>query len=157
MKVVINACYGGFSLSSRAIKAYCDRKGIPCHFFIRDGFKGPYTRITDKKAFAAKGLFRPSAFRCETPEEIPSQDNFIEMTQEERAASSKAYEAISVPYDRDIARDDADLIAVVGLLGQAANGACAQLRIVEIPDGVNWQIEEYDGNEHVAEAHSTWN
>jgi len=30
------------------------------------------------------------------------------------------------------------------------------LAIVEIPDDVEYTIEEYDGNEHVAEAHRTW-
>jgi hypothetical protein len=59
-------------------------------------------------------------------------------------------------YDRDIPRDDAALILVVEELGDAANGLCADLKIVEIPDGVNWYIEEYDGLEHVAERHRTW-
>lgn len=30
------------------------------------------------------------------------------------------------------------------------------LRVVEIPDDVNWYIENYDGLEHVAEVHRTW-
>jgi hypothetical protein len=30
------------------------------------------------------------------------------------------------------------------------------LRIVEIPDGVEWHISEYDGIEHIAENHRTW-
>jgi len=30
------------------------------------------------------------------------------------------------------------------------------LRIIEIPDGVEWQIEEYDGDEWIAEKHRTW-
>ena len=32
----------------------------------------------------------------------------------------------------------------------------AELEIVEIPDGVAWQIAEYDGFEHVAGKHRTW-
>jgi len=32
----------------------------------------------------------------------------------------------------------------------------ADLKIVEIPDGTNYEIDEYDGNEHVAEVHRTW-
>jgi hypothetical protein len=28
--------------------------------------------------------------------------------------------------------------------------------VVEIPDDVNWQVEEYDGMEHIAEKHRTW-
>ena len=59
-------------------------------------------------------------------------------------------------YAREIGRDDPTLIQVVEQLGAAANGSHAELRIVEIPDGVNWYIEEYDGNEHVAERHRTW-
>jgi hypothetical protein len=49
------------------------------------------------------------------------------------------------------------LIAVVEELGEAANGWAASLKIVEIPDGVEWFIHEYDGREHVAERHRTWN
>jgi hypothetical protein len=78
------------------------------------------------------------------------------MTQDERKASGKAYEAVACPYDRDIPRDDPDLIAVIESMGDEANGSCAKLRIVEIPDGTKWEIKEYDGNERVAEVHSTW-
>lgn len=53
-------------------------------------------------------------------------------------------------------RHDPDLIEVVRELGDRAAGHCAELRIVEIPDGVDYQIEEYDGNEHIAEVHRTW-
>ena len=33
---------------------------------------------------------------------------------------------------------------------------CSTLKIIEIPDDVDWIIEEYDGNEWVAEKHRTW-
>ena len=56
----------------------------------------------------------------------------------------------------DIPRDDPDLIDVVEHFGQKANDSYAELKIVEIPDGVNWYIAEYDGLEHVAERHRTW-
>jgi hypothetical protein len=57
---------------------------------------------------------------------------------------------------RDIPRDDPYLVQIVQELGQAANGPHANLKIVEVPAGVNWEIAEYDGNEHVAEKHRTW-
>jgi len=41
-------------------------------------------------------------------------------------------------------------------LGEKANGQCADLKIVEIPDDVEYEIEEYDGVEWVAENHRTW-
>jgi hypothetical protein len=59
-------------------------------------------------------------------------------------------------YERDIPRDDPYLIKIVRDLGMTANGAHANLKIIEVPPDVEWQIEEYDGNEWVAEKHRTW-
>jgi len=92
MKVVINACHGGFGLSAKAESKYKELAGI-----------------TDR--------------------------NF---------------------YSRSIARDDEHLIAVVELMGSAAWDTYAELKIVEIPDDINWYVEEYDGKEHVAELHRVW-
>jgi hypothetical protein len=59
-------------------------------------------------------------------------------------------------YYYDIPRDCPVLVAMIEEQGTAVNGGFADLRIVEIPDDVDWYIEEYDGNEHVAERHRTW-
>lgn len=59
-------------------------------------------------------------------------------------------------YDRDVPRDDPYLVKIVRDMGMAANGAHANLKIVEIPGDVEWEIAEYDGNEWVAEKHRTW-
>ena len=56
----------------------------------------------------------------------------------------------------DIARNDSLLVQVVEEMGDRANGRYSALKIVEIPDNVVWTIEEYDGNEWVAEAHRKW-
>jgi len=56
----------------------------------------------------------------------------------------------------DIARDDEDLVNVVKVLGEEANGNSCHLKIVTIPDDVDWDIESYDGIEWVAEVHRTW-
>jgi hypothetical protein len=53
-------------------------------------------------------------------------------------------------------RSDSDLIAVIEEMGDAANGWASEIAIVEIPDDVEWHIDEYDGREHVAENHRTW-
>lgn len=53
-------------------------------------------------------------------------------------------------------RADPDLIAVIEEMGESANSWAADIHIVEIPDDVEWYIDEYDGLEHVAEAHRTW-
>jgi hypothetical protein len=53
-------------------------------------------------------------------------------------------------------RSDPALVAVVEELGEVADGFCAALCVVDIPDDVEWQIEDYDGIEWVAEKHRTW-
>ncbi|MGZ8405861.1 MAG: hypothetical protein ACXW38_09290 [Nitrospira sp.] len=40
-----------------------------------------------------------------------------------------------------IPRDDERLVRVVEELGEEANGHCAELKIVEIPDDVAWEME----------------
>jgi hypothetical protein len=60
-------------------------------------------------------------------------------------------------YSRDIPRDDPVLVSLVQELGKASWGEHARLKIIRIPADVEWQINEYDGNEWVAEAHRTWN
>jgi len=89
MKIVINACFGGFGLSDEAFELYLKKKGME--------------RI-----------------------------------------------------DNDIPRDDLDLIKVVEELGDKANGCCAELKIVEIPDNIKWEINEYDGSETIDECHRSW-
>ena len=59
-------------------------------------------------------------------------------------------------YDRYIPRDDPDLVATVRELGENANSRFSKLKIVEIPDDVEWEIADYDGSEWVAEKHRTW-
>lgn len=56
----------------------------------------------------------------------------------------------------ELRRDDPSLVKVVRELGAKANGEYAALKIVEVPDGVKWTVFDYDGMEHVAEVHRTW-
>ena len=57
---------------------------------------------------------------------------------------------------RDIERNDPVLIKVVEDLGSKSFGFAANLKIVEIPDDVDWEVVQYDGLEHIAEKHRTW-
>ena len=112
MKIVINACHGGFSLSDGAIRLYAKLVGI--------------------------NLVEAQSDYCGT-------EFYTDTVSEETYFSY-----------RSIARDNGFLIETVETLGDAANGDYANLKVVEIPDCVEWQIEEYDGYEHVAEKHRTW-
>lgn len=70
----------------------------------------------------------------------------------------KEREGITDPdwYYYDIPRDDTLLIEMVETLGDEIQSSYAKLKIVEIPDDVEWEIAEYDGMEWVAEVHRTW-
>jgi hypothetical protein len=59
-------------------------------------------------------------------------------------------------FGQDIPRDDPLLIQVIRELGKAANGNCAKLKVVKIPNDVDWVLEEYDGREWISECHRTW-
>lgn len=53
-------------------------------------------------------------------------------------------------------RDDEALVEVVEELGDKANSRYSELKVVEVPDEVDWTIQEYDGAEWIAEVHRTW-
>lgn len=55
-----------------------------------------------------------------------------------------------------IPREDQTLVQVVAELGPVANGHCAELKIVEIPSEIQWEIEKTNGVEHVSEVHRQW-
>lgn len=142
-RVVINVCHGGFGLSEEAVLRYlelCGRKCWPEYDTKFSSLTGP-----------TYWLVPPGADRMES-----DPVNWSEMSLAERQAHNQKY-SDQVFYDRDIARDDPFLVQVVQELGtDAASGRHAELKVVEIPADVDWEINEYDGAEWVAERHRTW-
>jgi hypothetical protein len=59
-------------------------------------------------------------------------------------------------FDDDIERTDVALIQLVEEFGKAANGPHADLKIIEIPDGIEWELFDYDGVETVIERGHFW-
>lgn len=59
---------------------------------------------------------------------------------------------------RDRGRDHVALLQVIDELGvEACSGEYCELKVVEIPDGIQWDIGESDcGREWVYEKHRTW-
>jgi hypothetical protein len=54
-------------------------------------------------------------------------------------------------------RNNPLLVEMVETLGsKMASGFCASLKVVEIPDGIEWEIDEYDGAESIHEVHQSW-
>lgn len=142
MKVVINRCFGGFSLSKEGVARYCDLAGLPCF-------------IEEDTRFKSMGLFTcwllPEADRIDERE----GDAFYSMSMEERVAYNKKYSEQTLSC-RDIERNDPFLVQLVEENSELYSGRHAELAVVEIDDDVEWEIDEYDGREHVAEKHRTW-
>lgn len=141
MKVVINKCFGGFGLSAIALKRYAELSGRECYFFTnpRQDGKTVFDKYAPIDVEHADSEFIFFAFDIPNPNGVAS------------AERNKHF--IS---DSEIPRDDKNLVRVVEELGKAANGTYADLKVVEIPDGVDWGIDEYDGLESVHERHQVW-
>jgi hypothetical protein len=56
----------------------------------------------------------------------------------------------------NIERTNPCLIQVVETLGELSWGRHSQLKVVTIPDDVNWFIHDYDGIETIHEQHRHW-
>ena len=154
-KIVINKCHGGFSLSPKGVKRWAELNGKECYFFKTNLSSDTYVPITLEEATEERMFW--SAYTIPNPEEVlPDQSNWHEMSIEEKDKSNEEYEKYSLNV-RGIKRDDPTLVQVVKELKKEANGFVADLKVVSIPDDVDWKIEEYDGAEWVAEVHRTWN
>ena len=129
MKLVINNCYGGYSLSAKAMKMYYGLKGIECYFFNYS--------LGDKNT--------------EISLEEAQQIYFGAYSVKTSKRDHNTYLTNS-PEDRT----DPDLVRVVETLGEEANGRCAELKVINIPDGIKWEIDDYDGIETVNEVHRSW-
>ena len=140
-KVVYNACYGGFGLSKEAYVRYGEIKGMKV--WIEEDTKYP-----------SLGIFHAWIV---PPDQRPvnKENEFYTMSMEERKAYNEAW-SNSCIYCRDIPRDDPALVQLVEEMGEKSFRRHAELKVVEIPDDVQWEIEEYDGKEWVAEKHRTW-
>ena len=55
-----------------------------------------------------------------------------------------------------IERNDPVLVEIVETLGKKSWDQCAELKVVDIPKDVAWEIYEYDGNETIRERSRSW-
>jgi len=152
MKVILNKCYGGFMLSNKAQFEYYRRKGTPAF---------AYDRVTDWQTHettfvrvynANQTVEGPSAWgllwlNVDVGEQFRADFGFI--------PESVPTESILRPSTNDL-RVDPIAIAIVEEMGDEASGWASELEVVEIPDGMDWVIDDYDGIETLHEKVRTW-
>lgn len=140
-EIVINACYGGFSLSPKAEMLLANLQGKEIYFYEQT--KHEFNGGVDEY------------IRVDNPDS--SHTLYFTLTKNLGNIVQKLPEGHDVWFDStNVPRDDKNLLKIVKKLGKEANGYCASLKIVKIPDSTKWVIEEYDGNEWIAEKHNTW-
>jgi len=156
MKIVINKCFGGYSLSRKAIARMAELNGKKAYFFTHSYSDSKVMYTPSPKSDSSPDLFF-TAFDVPNPNEVfTSNKTENEMTAKERDAADALYTQHYLD-SRPENRSDPVMIQVIEELGEEeASGGCAKLRIVNVPDGVEFEISEYDGLEHITETHRTW-
>jgi hypothetical protein len=132
VRVVYNACYGGFSLSREACKRYWE-------------LQGKEVWIEQDKQFKSPDMF---TVWLVPPEERLEQKDWRSMAQDDRIAFNKKYSEQTWS-DHKVSRHDPILVQVVEELGAKANGDYGNLAIAEVSG--SYRIDEYDGYETVKE------
>ena len=136
MKIVINACYGGFDLSIKCVKRYAEIKGIELYPYYHDVRTGEIWKA----------------------EEIADNtESFIDWTTKEldSVTMEELDKYFFSPYE--IKRDDPALVQAVEELGEEANTFVSILKVIEIPDNVRWELKDSYGFEKIEEKHREWN
>ena len=142
MKIVINSCYGGFSISKECA-LYMENLGCKIAKAELDSWRKDEKAI---KTFLKKGKFPKNTKGV----------SFLEIdVKYKKEATFHGYGYTK--HNGGYSRTDKFLVEAVEKLGKKASGRCANLKVIEIPDNIEWEISEYDGYEHIAEKHETWN
>jgi hypothetical protein len=141
MKVVINRRYGGFGLSEKAVRWLAEQG----HELAKKDVAEHEEKMRQFNHYKEHGA-------------LPGGDD------SRGARFTMSIFDISIKYGKtpdfygshEYERHDPLVVRVVEEMGDEVNGDCAGLKVVEIPDGVDYEIQEYDGNEWIAEKHRTW-
>ena len=131
MKIILNKCYGGFDVSDEAYELYAEKKGISLYRYWND-----YQNKT-----MHKGSGRITYYFTEDFGDSVENDKIDWKTH---------------LYLNSGHRSDPTLIEVVEELGKKASGNYGNLVVVEIPDNMDYVIDEYDGVETLHENVRTW-
>lgn len=130
-KVILNKCYGEFGVSDKVYEEYAKAKGFNLFRYEKkdiDKFV-----ITDNKNLFL--VHYSKIYLGKQCKNIPNE---------------------AFLYLDDRYREDKTLIDIVEKLGEEANGIWSKLVVVEIPDDLDYVIDNYDGIETLHQKVQEW-
>ena len=136
MKVVINCSYGGFGLSHKAIMEYSRIKNIKLYPYV-------YARN-------GKGFLDLDSYLREASKNYYDYDVTVIHYSKRPVEDGIPDEGDQFYFsEHDIIRDDPVLVEVVERLGKDATKDFSELKIINVPDDVKWEIHSNQGREYI--------
>lgn len=139
MKVILNKCYGGFGVSKEAYELYAKKKGVTLYWYERDlnnrGYKKLYRNDFEDV------LFKNAITKDFGDVVLKPDDDFWGSI-------------LTLNCD---SRTDPTLIEIVEELGsERASDSYSELVVVDIPDDLDYVIDDYDGIETLHQKVQIW-
>ncbi|KGL43026.1 hypothetical protein EP56_08530 [Listeriaceae bacterium FSL A5-0209] len=139
MKLVVNRCYGGYGLSSKAILRVLELKGETVFAYVQTD-KNLEREAENLKAIDKdyKEGFWDKIYYFREPLDLCENGDisFDELRYKNE---------IDVYFDRE----DKDLVQIVEELDAEASTNLSELEVLEIPDNHEYYIDDYDGVERI--------
>lgn len=148
-KVIINKCFGGYGFEPFTIQKYAEAKGAQLFWYTRDytydagRLKEKWNRTTIDEIEKQGGLRMGNWPLIED-----MGDSFI-FEWEGEMFDRLVYQ---LPTNGE-SRTDPVLIDIIEKYGDKNRHGCHAPTVIEVPDGVEWVVDEYDGMESLHEAH----
>ena len=139
-KIVINKS-AGFGLSHKAIMRYAELKGIKLTAYVYEYPNNKWERYDTFKHDDAYETSHRLDYFIDVNKEIIAYDEY----------DNNKYFA-----DFDIMRTDPMLIQTVEELGADANSDFSELKIITIPDDVDWYIDEVESGSEIVRERARW-
>lgn len=140
-KVILNKCYGGFDVSDKAYQLYAKKKGLQLYRYemilSNNNSNRKYEKVEKRENYSLLVNYFTKDL-----------GDIVEISNEDY----KKYNICLTNRHRE----DSVLIEVIEELGEEASGSFGKLVIVEIPDDLEYVIDEHDGLETLHEKVQEW-
>lgn len=148
-KVIINKCFGGYGFEPFTIQKYAEANGVKLFWYTRDynydagHLKEKWDKTTVSEIEKSEDLHMGNWPLVEDM----GDSFFFEW-------GGEAFDRLVYKLPpKEESRTDPVLIGIIEKYGDKNRYGCHAPTAIEVPDGVEWIVDEYDGMESLHEAH----